>query len=65
MTFPEWIAEHATWWDRLKCLLFGHRVRPYVWHPTDEAEDRRNWVNHCSRCGQVNPARCGCPGCAP
>ena len=24
-TFPEHIAEQATWLDRVCCLLFGHR----------------------------------------
>lgn len=46
-TFPEWIQERATWFDRLRCRVFGHK--PF-W---TEQRGRHYTRNHCYRCGVV------------
>ena len=45
MTFPEFIAAEATWWDRLQCWLVGHTFIHRK--PTDL------WTGaFCWRCGR-------------
>jgi hypothetical protein len=44
MTFPEFIAQRATWLERLRCRLFGHRPAASLAAPSKS-------LGYCYRCG--------------
>lgn len=58
LPFPEWLAQRATWWDRLRCRLIGHRDA-FIRGAVEEADDRRlrrERQAFCTRCGKRLPS---------
>lgn len=61
MTFPEYIAANATWFDRLACRFGGHdrsdKPAQTARHPCEDGQDFREQEElrtarpYCYRCG--------------